>query len=543
MRMIFLRDEVIILGRETESDSVIIPAMRRYLYMGVFLAGFASLAVELSASRLLGNYFGSSNIVWATIIGLIMIYLSIGYILGGRWADRSPKIHTFFSILCWASLLIGLIPLASRPILRAASQAFDEMNAGVMIGSFVSVIALFSLPVTLLGTASPFAIRLAIQEKEQSGTAAGTIYAISTLGSFIGTFLPVLLFIPLLGTYKTFIALSAILMTVALFGLAKTASLKSAARLFWMPVILVVSALYGLGGLDKVAQNIIYEADTAYNYIQVQEIDGYRILRLNEGQGIHSIYHPEISNYYGPWEQVLSAPFFNPAPVFREDIQRMAILGLAAGTSANQATAVFPEVHIDGYEIDPAIIQVGYDFFAMELTRMQVFAEDARWGITHNQNLYDVISIDAYKPPYIPWHLTTQEFFQVIYDRLHTDGALVINVARIFNDRRLVNGLFATISSVFPSVYIVDLPNSFNSIIFATKQPTVSDNLIMNYIALREKSETPKLLLATLELTILNIQPAPKDGQIFTDDRAPVEWITNAMIFDLLKSDQIEKIQ
>jgi len=511
--------------------------------MGVFFAGCTSLAVELAASRLLGNYFGSSNIVWATIIGLILIYLSIGYILGGRWADRSPEIGTFFTILCWASLLIGLIPLASRPILRAASQAFDEMRAGVMIGSFISVLALFSLPVTLLGTASPFAIRLAIQEKEQSGTIAGRIYAISTLGSFIGTFLPVLLLIPLMGTYRTFLTLSGILMFIAFFGMAKTVSLRSAARFSWMPVLLLASTFYGLRGLDKSAKNIIFEADTSYNYIQVQETNGYRILRLNEGQGIHSIYHPARENFNGPWEQVLTAPFFNPPPVSRELIQRLAILGLAAGTSANQAAAVFPNVMIDGYEIDPGIIQVGYDYFEMNKSHMRVFAEDARWGITHNENLYDVISIDAYKPPYIPWHLTTREFFAVINERLDSDGTLVMNVARIFNDRRLVNGLYTTVASVFPSVYIIDLPKSFNSIIFASKQPSISDNLILNYIALSEDSRTPQLLLSALEVAILNIQPEPQSDRVYTDDHAPIEWITNAMIFDFFHSGQIEEIQ
>jgi len=125
--------------------------MQRLLYVGVFFAGCASLAVELSASRLLGNYFGSSNIVWATIIGLILIYLSIGYTIGGRWADRSPKISTFFSILCWASLLIGLIPLVARPILRTAGLAFDQMQIGILIGSFISVIALFSPAGHLIG--------------------------------------------------------------------------------------------------------------------------------------------------------------------------------------------------------------------------------------------------------------------------------------------------------------------------------------------------------------------------------------------------------
>ena len=139
--------------------------MRRYLYFGVFSAGAATLAVELSASRLLGNYFGSSNLVWAVIIGLILIYLSVGYSIGGKWADRSPKYETFFVILIWAALFIGVIPLASRPILRFASSAFDHMQIAAMIGSFLSVLLLFSIPITLLGTASPFAIRLALENK------------------------------------------------------------------------------------------------------------------------------------------------------------------------------------------------------------------------------------------------------------------------------------------------------------------------------------------------------------------------------------------
>jgi len=332
-------------------------------------------------------------------------------------------------------------------------------------------------------------------------------------------------------------------MAAAFFGSAKTAGYSSVLRMLWMPILLLASAFYGLRGQDKNSLNIIYEADSAYNYIQVQEIDGYHILRLNEGQGIHSIYHPSRENFSGPWEQVLSAPFFNPPPVQPCTIRRMAILGLAAGTSANQVAKVFPDVHIDGFEIDPQIIQVGYDFFEMNTTHMQVFAEDARWGITHNENFYDVISVDAYKPPYIPWHLTTREFFQIISDRLNRDGTLVINVARIYNDRRLVNGLYATIRSVFPSVYIVDIPDSFNSMIFATKKPNNPDNLVLNYIALSEDNQTPDLLLSALEITILNLQPNPLEGEIFTDDHAPVEWITNAMIFDFFRSGQFEEIQ
>jgi predicted membrane-bound spermidine synthase len=514
--------------------------MRRYLYLGVFFAGCASLALEMSASRLLGNYFGSSNLVWAAIIGLILIYLSVGYTIGGKWADRSPEYKTFFSILCWASLLIGLIPLASRPILRLASQAFDNMQVGVMIGSFLSVLALFSLPVTLLGTASPFAVRIALEQKENAGKVAGKIYTISTLGSFLGTFLPVLLLIPAIGTYRTFVVISAALMLVSLIGLGLTTNFSETLKKLWMPLLLILATLLGLKGFDKQAEGIIYEGESAYNYIQVQQINDYRILRLNEGQGIHSIYHPTRQNFNGSWEQVLVAPFFNEAPISLEAIDHIAILGLAAGTSARQAYQVYPQAAIDGFEIDPEIVTVGYDLFEMGVPTLNVFVADARWGLAHTDQLYDIISIDAYRPPYIPWHLTTREFFQETWTHLSPQGSLVINVARILDDRRLVDALFTTIQSVYPSAYVVDIPGTLNSIIFATKQPTQPENLALNYLALYQQPATPALLVTALETAIMNIRSNPEEGTLFTDDLSPVEWITNAMIMDLFRSDEIE---
>lgn len=517
--------------------------MRRFLYLGVFSAGAATLAVELSASRLLGNYFGSSNIVWAVIIGLILIYLSVGYFIGGKWADRSPKYGTFFLILIWAALFIGIIPLASRPILKFASSAFDHMQTAAMIGSFISVLLLFSIPIILLGTASPFAVRLALENNKETGQTAGRIYAVSTIGSFIGTFLPVLILIPTFGTYRTFIIISYFLMVICLIGIWTTVNLKKMIAYLWMPILLFFLSLIGLNGTDKQAQNIIFEKESAYNYIQVQQIDDYHILRLNEGQGIHSIYHPTQKDFHGYWEQVLSAPFFNPAPIDQDKIERFAILGLAGGTSANQIRIAYPQTIVDGYEIDREITNAGFDYFGLKRYKLNVFIEDARWGIAHNNNIYQVINVDAYNPPYIPWHLTTQDFFLEIFDHLCDDGVMVINVTRIFEERGLLNSLFQTIDSVFPSTYIVDVPGTFNSMVFATKSVTLESNLIDNYFLLNSDPETHPLILSALERTILNLQSPPSDGIILTDDRAPVEKITNAMIHKLFFSKEISNLQ
>jgi len=517
--------------------------MRRYLYVGVFSAGAATLAVELSASRLLGNYFGSSNLVWAVIIGLILIYLSVGYSIGGKWADRSPKYETFFVLLIWAALFIGVIPLASRPILQFASSAFDHMQFAAMIGSFLSVLLLFSIPITLLGTASPFAIRLALENKKETGQIAGRIYALSTVGSFIGTFIPVLILIPTIGTYRTFISISLFLIFVCLIGIWATVSLRKMIIYLWMPFLLLILSIIGLRGFDKQAQGIIFEKESAYNYIQVQQINDYHILRLNEGQGIHSIFHPTQTDFHSYWEQVLSAPFFNPAPIDQDQIERIAILGLAGGTSANQIRIAFPQTIVDGYEIDREIINAGFDYFGLKDDLLNIYIEDARWGITHNDYKYQVINVDAYNPPYIPWHLTTQEFFSEIYNHLSDEGVLVINVARVSEERELLDSLFRTINSVFPSTYIIDLPGTFNSMIFATKSVTSENNLIENYFDLMSKTDSHPLILSTLETTILNLQSPPSEGLIFTDDKAPVERITNSMILKFILSQEIVNLQ
>lgn len=527
----------------TKFHSVIIAGMRRYLYLGVFSAGVATLAVELSASRLLGNYFGSSNIVWAVIIGLILIYLAIGYSIGGKWADRSPNYETFFAILIWAALFIGVIPIASRPILQFASSAFDQMQTVAMVGAFLSVLILFSIPITLLGTASPFAIRLGLENNNTAGYTTGKIYAISTFGSFIGTFLPVLILIPTIGTYRTFITISFFLTIVCLIGIWATISMRKMLTYLWMPVVIIILSLIGLGGYDKKAQGILLEQESAYNYILVQQINEYNILRLNEGQGIHSISHPTQLDFNGYWEQVISAPFFNQAPVDISEISRIAILGLAGGTSANQAKLAFPKATIDGFEIDKKIVQAGFDFFGLDKNDINVFIEDARWGISRSDHKYQVINIDVYTPPYIPWHLTTREFFKEAYDHLSEDGVLVMNVARIYEERGLLNSLFSTVDSVFTSTYVIDIPNTFNSIIFATKSPTSESNLIDNYMAFASHADTHPLILSALETAILNIQPQPKAGLIFTDDKAPVEWITNEMIFNFLISERFEVLQ
>jgi predicted membrane-bound spermidine synthase len=505
---------------------------QRYLYFAVFASGMTTLAVEFTASRLLGSVFGTSNIVWASIIGLILIYLAVGYFIGGWWADRSPYFKTMYQIMAWGAFFAGLVPLISRPVLSLAADAFDVLQLGILFGSFAAVIVLFTLPVTFLGMISPFAIRLSISDPQRAGHVAGWIYAISTLGSFVGTFLPVLVFIPLVGTTMTFILFGEFLILVALVGLGLSSGWRRAALYAWMPVVLALLALIFIDRPIKSTSGQIFETESAYNYIQVLEKDGFRMLRLNEGQGIHSVWHPTELNYYGPWEQFLVAPFFNSPPYGPEKVEDMAIIGLAAGTLARQATQVYGPIPIDGFEIDPEIIEVGQKYFDMNEPNLNAIAQDGRLGLENSDEKYSVIALDAYRPPYIPWHLTTQEFFREVYDHLEGDGVMVLNVGRSPSENKLLEGLVGTIQSVFPSVYVMDIPDTLNSIIYATRQPTKLDNLYQNYVYLGSRPDVHPLLSQALQRLVVYLRPTPQSETVFTDDLAPIEWITNNMILD-----------
>jgi spermidine synthase len=504
--------------------------MKNFLYVTVFVSGMTTLGIEFAASRLLGGVFGTSNLVWAAIIGLILIYLTVGYYLGGKWADKKPDYEFFYTILIWGAFTAGIVPFIARPVLIAAADAFDQLQVGVLLGAFGAVLVLLIVPVTLLGTVSPFAIRLVLTDPKQAGMTSGRIYAISTLGSFLGTFTPDLLLIPWLGTRLTFVVFSVLLCSIALIGLIISAGWKAALKWIWMPLLIILLGIvWGSGPIKKTASQI-YEKESSYNYIQVLEENGYRYLRLNEGQGIHSIYHPDRDAYWGTWMQVLAAPFFNQPPYLPGDVEDMAIIGLAAGTSARQATVAFGPLPIDGYEIDPAIIKVGQDYFGMTQANLNPIPEDGRWGLNRKNTTYSLISIDAYRPPYIPWHLTTQEFFRIVFNHLDDEGALVLNVGRTPDDEELLAGLVATIQSVFPSVFVVDVPGSYNSMIYATVQATDWRNLEENLELLMRIDNSESILYQSIRIALENRRPLPEGGLIFTDDKAPIERITNQMV-------------
>lgn len=514
-----------------------------YLLFTVFISGMTTLGVELSAGRLMDPFFGNSLVIWASIIGLMLLYLTVGYFVGGRWADRDPRQSTLFQITAWGAFLVGLVPFVATPVLRWSVQGFANYDVGILAGSLIGVLVLFSLPITLLGTVSPFAIRLALSDVEHGGHTAGSIYGLSTLGSLLGTFLPVLVLIPTLGTRLTFFTFSIVLLTISLGGLFLTRPRRAWAYAA-MPVVLVGLNLLGQAGPIKPTPGLVYEAESSYNYIQViEESDGaggtWRALQLNEGQGIHSVYNPNYPDFPlvdGVWDYFLVVPYFNNPPFAEDDVNRLLVIGSAAGTISKAYSHIYGPIPIDGVEIDPGIVEAGRRWFDMNEPNLTVYAQDGRYFLANTAKTYDVIAVDAYRPPYIPFHLTTREFFQEIYDHLNEDGVTAINAGRTSTDYSLVEVLGATMKTVFPNVYVLDVPgygsSLGNSLVVATKQPTQIDNFRLNVTQLRH----PLLRIVadrSLRTRIWELKPTG-DSLVFTDDKAPVEQVIHGLIIRYL---------
>ncbi|HUF00788.1 MAG TPA: fused MFS/spermidine synthase [Gaiellaceae bacterium] len=486
---------------------------RRRLALGalVFGAGIGALATEITASRLLAPYFGSSTIVWANLIGIVLAALAFGYWLGGRLADRRPESGLLGLLVLVASLCIAVVPFVSKPFLDLTVEGLDESSAGAIVGSFLAVLLLFTPPVVLLGMVSPFAIRLAVESVETAGAVAGRLYALSTAGSLVGVFLPALVLIPAIGTQRTFLVVASLIAVSSCFLLG--------AR--YLAVAAVVAALIALPpGAVKAEAGLLHEETSFHQYIQVVERpDGRRLLHLNEGVAVHSVWRADSVLTGGVWDAFLAVP-----PLLGRPLERVAILGNAAGTTARALGVYYPDAEIDGVEIDAAVSRVGRRFFDMDQSpRLRVHDVDARPFLRSTDERYDLIVVDAYHQPYVPFYLATREFFALVRERLRPGGIVALNVAAVPDDERLVRAVGGTLAAELP--HVLEWPAlRFNTIVLG-----FNVRLDQAEFALRLR-EGPADLAPLRELLARGARPLEMAENPWTDDHAPVEWLTDRMI-------------
>src|SRR5215210_75824 len=497
----------------------------------VFVVGTGWLGAEIAAVRMIAPYFGASTIVWANTIGIVLVALSVGYWLGGRLADRHPNLRALCLTSLLAAVLLAAVPFVSDPLLEVAVDALDEISAGAFVGSLLAVLVLVAIPVLLLGTVSPWAIRLGVRSVEEAGTVAGRLYALSTAGSLLGTLLSALVLIPLVGTRRTFLVFALAIAIVSVLGL------RPVRRWALAPAAIAALIALPVGTLKADTENggrVIHEAETEYQYARVIEYpSGRRTLELNEGQAQHSVCQAECdAGPTGPREpsSVLTGNVWDGHLVdFYAGLdtppRRVAILGNAAGTTSRAYEQFFPRTRVDGVEIDSELSDIGRTYFDMNNPRLHLYHEDARPFLRRIDASYDVISVDAYRQPYIPFYLTTVEFFETARDRLAPGGVVIVNVGHPKRQDDLEKVLTATIGEVFPHVMRDPIENT-NTLLVASRVPISADRLGDAVPGL------PEALRPTALAAAERLGPPLRGGDVYTDDRAPVEWLIDKSIVD-----------
>jgi spermidine synthase len=488
---------------------------RRRVALVAAVVGAASLGAEIAAARLLAPWFGASTIVWANTIATVLVALSAGYWVGGRLADRDPTFGGLCRLVLVAAALMAAVPFVAGPFLRVSVDALDRVQAGAFAGSLLAVLVLIAAPVLVLGCVAPYAVRLSVGAVDEAGRVAGRLYAISTMGSLAGVFLSALVLIPLAGTRRTFLAFALALALAAALGLRRRLAAVAPA---------LVAALIALpvGAVKATPEGrVLWEQETAYQYARVVETpDGERRLELNEGQAVHSVYKPGeyLTNNY--WDE----PLVLPLAALDRPPRSLAILGSAAGTVARAYGHYLPETRIDAVEIDPELTEVGRRLFALRAPHLQTHAADARPWLRATDRRFDVIYVDAYRQPYIPFYLATKEFFALARAHLNPGGAVLVNVGHPERSTRLEQVLSATMGSVFAHV-ARDPAQAVNTQLIASDVPLTAARL-----GAGARAHLPAALRPVADATAGRLAPALPGGAVYTDDVAPVEWLIDASI-------------
>lgn len=482
----------------------------------VFSSGVAVMGLEMSASRLIAPYFGSTLSVWTSLIGLVMIFLTGGYYLGGSLADRYASRALLGGVVMAAGLITVVVPVVSKPVLEGAWALTPK--AGLLGASLVGTFALFSLPMILLGCVCPFALKLSIQDLGRTGRTSGHIYAVSALGSVVGTFLPALIMIDRWGVRRSIMAFGLLLILAGILLLRRARFLPAAGAglLLLAPLPPMLST-----------RGVIAREESRYNYLQVVEVGATRILVVD--WGAFSVYQPNQFRTHQYFDYLLLAPLLRAEPP-RDWLRNVLIVGLGSGTVSKQITQAYGPLSIDGVEIDPEIVTLGRRYFDMNEPNLQVHVTDGRAFLGTSGRKYDWVVVDAYQGSDIPFHLVTKEFFAQVRESLGPKGVLAINIAWWSpDDAELLRKIVTTVETAFPSVYVVTgISDRSGAVLLAGGEDASPDNIPSAARAVGHK-ELVEIAREACAEGFPQISVVAGQGEPLTDDRAPVDKIADRL--------------
>jgi spermidine synthase len=438
----------------------------------VFVAGMASMSLEFAASRILIPVFGGSIYTWGSLIGVILTGLSLGYHIGGKLADKNPNFLKLCLVIFSAGLYIIFIPFIAPTL----TSSFIQFVSNSQHASLFAIFTLLMLPTFLLGIVSPYAIKLATRRLTELGNVSGNLYSLSTIGSIVGTFLTVFILIPTFEINYIIFGLGVILILFSsLIGPARFPKILAVfvvVLLFFFPSINLSSA-----GTLMVhpTGTLVYEKETLYSHLDVIDRGNIRTLYLdgNTHSQMYKDKPEELVNTY--------TKYFHLGFLFNPNIKDVLFVGGGGFSGPKNFLSTYSDVRIDVVEIDPDVISAAHNYFNLPVdneSRLMIYNDDARNFLSKTGKEYDLIILDAFSKNYVPFHLLTLEYFQLLDKRLTSDGIIISNnIGSMTGDRSdIVRAVYKTISQVFPSVYVFPTENNLgnlqNIMLTALKTPT-----------------------------------------------------------------------
>jgi spermidine synthase len=481
---------------------------RTLLLLAPFISGAVIMALELVGLRLLAPRFGASTYVWGGLLGAIMAAMAVGYLLGGALADRHPRPAWVYGLLlASAAWVLGDLLLLERML-----DVSERL--GPTLGPVLATTLLLGPPMLLLGSISPFVVRLE-GRLPSLGVTAGRVFALSTAGSLGGTFLASFWLIPVFGCRATLRILIAILVLPALGGFASLGAIAGPAA-----GALLLAGLPFFVPDPPPLPGVVFTGESPYNTVYVEDQGGNRLLRLNDPEaGFHSIQTSRgllTGIYYDA---------FYLAPLMAEG-RDILILGMGGGTTIRGYREFYSGARLTAVEIDPLVVRVAREYMGVvDGPDLEIHVRDARPFLAEGTQRFDVIEIDVFAGgPYAPFYCLTTEFFEAVRRRLGSNGLVALNVYAPGGDGRLSEAVVATLQSVFASVFELVLPEE--RVLFAFREPVTLDGLR----AILSQPGLPSELELVARRAAVQLRPAVAGGVALTDDLAPVERITHRMI-------------
>ena len=428
------------------------------------------MSLEIVTSRILTPVFGSTIYTWGSLIGVILTGLSLGYFLGGRIADNNPRFEKICGIVFSVGLFTVGIPFFASEVVGFATSVLPASQYAPLLAT----VLLLMLPSILLGFVSPYVIKLGANSLQDIGNISGSLYSVATVGSIIGTFATVFVLIPSFEANKIIFGLGIVLIATSLIGL------KIPPKLIAVAVMMLLIVPWSTVSINTIPHNgtLIYQKDTLFSHLDVIEYGDNRSLYLD------GMRHSSM-NLHDPLDLVIDyTEYFHLGMLFNPTFTDVLFVGGGGFTGPKNFLALYPETKIDVIEIDSDVIDVAKKYFHLkDDPRLGVFNADARQHMSLYDKKYDLIILDAYASTYVPYHLLTHEFYQIVEKRLESDGVVISNFIGSIEGSKstLLRSAYKTMAETFPVSYVFPTEknpgNSQNVMIVASNHPYDYDRL------------------------------------------------------------------